>query len=525
MENVVYNTSSNKDKFVINDAEITRITDNTNPEYQYHLKDHLGNVRLTFTSKTSSDIYTATLETNTQAVESATFRNYSRNNFDLFDHTDAGTTYTYSQLLNGGNGQQIGLSKTFAVMPGDTIKAEVYAKYRNLSSTASNLSGFALALTSAFGLSSGMTGDAAAAYNALNSYGAAIAGGSNHSEDINAPKAYLNILLFDKDYNLVDAAYKQIGINDTQTDPVVKAPHGYLYREKVVAEAGYAFVFLSNEHPTQVDVYFDDLKLTFAKSRVVQMDDYYPFGLTFNSAMRENTVANKFKFQSQEQIDDLGLNWDSFKWRNYMPDIGRFFNIDPLAEKYYYNSPYAFSENKVVAHRELEGLESEPVNPEPEKTVKVEFSGKGNVKLTYGSGDVKIGVSKEDGKISPVVEVGELPEVKQDAEKKPDAENKGAKAPNMKIVAQKDLGGPQAKSNIDLKLKMDAKIATEKTEAKYKQEQQKSQTGSGNNGQQNNNQKSDSTPKIGNGTPEKNNQDNKSTDDKQKTEQQQKVNQ
>ena len=52
------------------------------------------------------------------------------------------------------------------------------------------------------------------------------------------------------------------------------------------------------------------------------------------------------------------MNWDSFKWRNHQPDIGRFFNIDPLAEKYYYNSPYAFSENKVVAHVELEGLEA-----------------------------------------------------------------------------------------------------------------------------------------------------------------------
>ena len=54
----------------------------------------------------------------------------------------------------------------------------------------------------------------------------------------------------------------------------------------------------------------------------------------------------------------LGINWDSFKWRNHQPDIGRFFNVDPLAEKYYYNSPYAFSENKVVAHVELEGLQS-----------------------------------------------------------------------------------------------------------------------------------------------------------------------
>ncbi len=84
--------------------------------------------------------------------------------------------------------------------------------------------------------------------------------------------------------------------------------------------------------------------------------------MTFNSYQRENSVEQRWKFQGQEHIDDLGLNWDSFKWRNHQPDIGRFFNIDPLAEKYYYNSPYAFSENKVVAHLEIEGLESIGVN-------------------------------------------------------------------------------------------------------------------------------------------------------------------
>ena len=85
--------------------------------------------------------------------------------------------------------------------------------------------------------------------------------------------------------------------------------------------------------------------------------EYYPFGLTFNSYTRENTVPNKFKFQGQEHVDDLGLNWDSFKWRNHQPEIGRFFNVDPLADKYVYNSPYAFSENRVINGRELEGLE------------------------------------------------------------------------------------------------------------------------------------------------------------------------
>lgn len=40
-----------------------------------------------------------------------------------------------------------------------------------------------------------------------------------------------------------------------------------------------------------------------------------------------------------------------------MPDVGRFFNVDPLAEKYSYQSPYNFSENRVIDGRELEGLE------------------------------------------------------------------------------------------------------------------------------------------------------------------------
>lgn len=56
-----------------------------------------------------------------------------------------------------------------------------------------------------------------------------------------------------------------------------------------------------------------------------------------------------------QELQETGFY--QYKWRQYMPDVGRFFNIDPLATKYPYNSTYAFSENAVVAHRELEGLE------------------------------------------------------------------------------------------------------------------------------------------------------------------------
>lgn len=67
----------------------------------------------------------------------------------------------------------------------------------------------------------------------------------------------------------------------------------------------------------------------------------------------------KYKFQGQERQDELGLNWDSFKWRNYDYAIGRFMSIDPLSEKYAYQSHYNFSENRVIDGRELEGLEWE----------------------------------------------------------------------------------------------------------------------------------------------------------------------
>ena len=69
------------------------------------------------------------------------------------------------------------------------------------------------------------------------------------------------------------------------------------------------------------------------------------------------TVEYEYKFQGQERQDELGLNWDSYKYRNYDMAIGRFMSIDPLAEDYSYQSPYNFAENKVISHRELEGLE------------------------------------------------------------------------------------------------------------------------------------------------------------------------
>src|SRR5690606_1888341 len=106
-----------------------------------------------------------------------------------------------------------------------------------------------------------------------------------------------------------------------------------------------------------VDVYFDDLKIVYRHSPVIQNADFYMFGLEHATAYQKpNSTLQRWKFQGQEHISAMNLRWVQFKWRNAMPDIGRFFNVDPLSEKYVHNSTYAFSENRVVNGVELEGV-------------------------------------------------------------------------------------------------------------------------------------------------------------------------
>ena len=92
--------------------------------------------------------------------------------------------------------------------------------------------------------------------------------------------------------------------------------------------------------------------------KVIEENNCYPFGLKhkgYNGNI--NGVDHKYEFQGQESQEELDLNWISFKYRNHDPALGRFFNIDPLAQEYAYQSPYNFSENRVIDGIELEGAE------------------------------------------------------------------------------------------------------------------------------------------------------------------------
>ena len=76
-----------------------------------------------------------------------------------------------------------------------------------------------------------------------------------------------------------------------------------------------------------------------------------------SKAMNFGNIELKKKFVGQELDEELGINWYQFKYRNHDPQIGRFIQIDPLADNYEYNSVYAYAENRVINGIDLEGLE------------------------------------------------------------------------------------------------------------------------------------------------------------------------
>jgi RHS repeat-associated protein len=87
--------------------------------------------------------------------------------------------------------------------------------------------------------------------------------------------------------------------------------------------------------------------------------DVYTSPLKSLETIENVDSAHCYGFQGQENDDEIKGKGNSvnYKYRMHDPRLGRFFAVDPLHAQYPHNSPYAFSENTLIDHIELEGLE------------------------------------------------------------------------------------------------------------------------------------------------------------------------
>lgn len=327
------------------EGRITR--ENAAWDYQYHLKDHLGNVRTTFTTNPDpDDTYLATMEIENNSTESQYFSNLTTAHVNLLaNHTPNGNE---SALLD--NGSPIGPAIMLPVVPGDTIDLEVYAYYEGGSgySNSAGVTGFTAALAGAFGGLNGGTAEQQSVFDGINDFLSGL-GSLNGTGNDNVPAAYLNYILVDQDHEYITAGWQQvssaanfnleqISLNNIQ-----------------VSKAGYVYIYVSMESNTTHGVFFDDLKVTHKHSNVVQMDNYYPFGLTFNSYQKVGTQENSFKYNGKEVVDELGCNLLDYGARMYDPTLARWNNVDALANEYMDQGPYNYALNNPVIFIDPDG--------------------------------------------------------------------------------------------------------------------------------------------------------------------------
>ncbi|PZU17221.1 MAG: hypothetical protein DI589_26350, partial [Shinella sp.] len=116
------------------------------------------------------------------------------------------------------------------------------------------------------------------------------------------------------------------------------------------------------------------------KIYIMEENHYYPFGLKhekYNSDKYEYVEISKedggyligieplgpqqrrsyqYKYNGKELQDELGLNMYDYGARNYDPAIGRWMNIDPLAEIYRRWSPYTYAVNNPMRFVDPDGM-------------------------------------------------------------------------------------------------------------------------------------------------------------------------
>ena len=343
--------------------------------YDYFLKDHLGNVRMVLSDEESQDAYpVASLETSTLDSEKRYYRipeDGSRVNKNTVAGYPPDDSYTspndYVQRLNG-QATKVGTSLVLKVMSGDRVNIRASSWYRQNGGSAQSPRSALPDILAA--LLEGIPGVAAGKAAALSPeqgsvLSSAVADFLSHQDgsprsDPTKPRAFLNWLLLDEQLQPVAGPEgSNSGFDPVGQDQELKV---HAITGWPITTNGYLYIYLSNETPG-TDVFFDNLQVTHLRGPLLEESHYYPFGLEMIgiSSKAANSTPNKIKYNGKEEqcnefSDESGLDWLDYGVRMQDRQLGRWFNIDPLADQFRRWSPYNYCVDNPIRFIDPDGM-------------------------------------------------------------------------------------------------------------------------------------------------------------------------
>ena len=148
---------------------------------------------------------------------------------------------------------------------------------------------------------------------------------------------------------------------------------------KILFDGGYVSIkkgvptyhFFLRDHLGNVRVVAD------ANGKLEERNDYYPFGGLMGKGL--NGDFQSYKYNGKELERQIGLDIYDYGARRYDAAICRFTTMDPLAEKYYSTSPYAYCVNNPVKF----------IDPDGKIVVVLDENAKRNIMNTLSAAEAK----------------------------------------------------------------------------------------------------------------------------------------
>lgn len=347
--------------------------ENNTLQYDFLIKDHLGNVRMVLTEEQQTNPYpAATMEAGTINTEADYYGNLQNTQYtkpSWFSDPNYSTNAQVARIKNTSGVQKVGPNIILKVMAGDSYNIRVASGWNggNATNSSTNVLNDLVSL-----LSTGMAGlsnGKATSADLQNTSSGLNTGLTNflatQSTSGTKPKAYINWVLLDEQFKIAkDANGNMIANGYSGFDQVKESGSAYIHylTNLTVAKSGYLYIYTSNE-ATDIDVFFDNLQVTHIRGPILEETHYYPFGLTMagisSKALNFGSPDNKYKYNSIEKENDLQIEVYDAQLRELDGQIGIWWQIDPKTENMEMWSPYVSNYDNPVKY-------ADPLGDEPQ---------------------------------------------------------------------------------------------------------------------------------------------------------------